>query len=129
MRNGNELYSQRLPRAPNIDRRCYEAHVPVDSIEKRTNPRAKLARKLRVRPSDAYEDNFEEIVSSVNISKRGIYFHTELQSYRVALRLFVTYPFTSLNDPMKLEWIAEVVRVDELRGNKRGIAIHLHNRI
>jgi len=103
--------------------------VSVDTIEKRTNPRARLPRKLRVRPSDAYEDDFEEIATSVNVSKRGIYFHTELKSYRVALRLFVTYPFTSVSDPMKTEWIAEVVRVDELSGNKRGIAIHLHNRI
>jgi hypothetical protein len=103
--------------------------VPADSTEKRTNPRAKLPRKLRVRPSDAYEDDFEEVATSVNVSKRGIYFLTGLKSYRVALRLFVTYPFTSVNDPMKTEWIAEVVRVDELPGNKRGIAIQLHNRI
>ena len=103
--------------------------MPVDTGEKRTNPRVKMARKLRVRPSDAYEDNFDEIATSTNVSKRGIYFHTELQSYRVALRLFVTYPFTTLNDPMKMEWIAEVVRVDQLSGNKRGVAIHLHSRI
>ena len=103
--------------------------MPVDSIEKRNNPRAKLARKLRVRPSDAYEDDFEEVATSANVSKRGIYFHTELQSYRVALRLFVTYPFTSMSDPMSTEWIAEVVRVDQLPGNKRGVAIHLHSRI
>ena len=101
----------------------------VQGVEKRINPRAKIARKLRVRPSDAYEDDFEEIATSVNVSKRGVYFHTDLQSYRVALRLFVTYPFTSLNDPMKTEWLAEVVRVDDLPGNKHGIAIHLHNRI
>jgi hypothetical protein len=106
-----------------------ERNAPVDSVEKRTNPRAKLPRKLRVRPSDAYEHDFEEIATSVNISKRGIYFHTELKTYRVALRLFVTYPFTSLNDPMKTEWIAEVMRVDKLPGNKRGIAIQLHSRI
>ncbi len=103
--------------------------MPVDTAEKRINPRAKLARKLRVRPSDGYEDNFEEVATSTNVSKRGIYFHTELQSYRVALRLFVTYPFTTLSDPMRTEWIAEVVRVDQLSGNKRGVAIQLHSRI
>jgi len=103
--------------------------LTVHSVEKRSNPRAKLARRLRIRPSDANEDEFEEIATSANVSKRGIYFHSELQSYRVALRLFVTYPFTSLNDPMKTEWIAEVVRVDQLAGNRRGIAIQLHSRI
>ena len=103
--------------------------VPVSGVEKRTNPRAKLARKLRVRPSDVYEHDFEEVATSINVSKRGIYFQTELPGYRVSLRLFVTYPFTTLDDPMKSEWLGEVMRVDNLPGNKRGIAIHLHNRI
>jgi hypothetical protein len=101
----------------------------VESVEKRVNPRAKLARKLRVRPSDAYEDDFAEVATSVNVSKRGVYFHSVLPGYRVGLRLFVTYPYIGPNDPMKTEWVAEVVRIDSLSGNKRGIAIHLHNRI
>jgi hypothetical protein len=103
--------------------------MPVVSVENRINPRAKIARKLRVRPSDGYEDNFEEIATSVNVSKRGVYFHSDLQGYRVGLRLFVTYPFTAMDDPMAMEWIAEVVRVESLPDNKRGVAIHLHNRI
>jgi hypothetical protein len=103
--------------------------VPVNGVEKRTNPRAKLARKLRVRPSDVYEDDFEEVATSINVSKRGIYFQTDLPTYRVALRLFVTYPFTSVDDPMKTEWIGEVMRVDTLPNNKHGIAVHLHSRI
>jgi hypothetical protein len=103
--------------------------MAVVGVEKRVNPRAKLARKLRVRPSDGYEDDFDEIATSVNISKRGVYFHSELPGYRVGLRLFVTYPFSAPNDPMNTEWIAEVVRIDPLSGNKRGVAIHLHNRI
>jgi hypothetical protein len=103
--------------------------MAVVSVEKRVNPRAKIARNLRVRPSDGYEDDFEEFATSVNVSKRGVYFHSELPGYRVGLRLFVTYPLTAPNDPMKTEWLAEVVRVDPLSANKRGIAIHLHNRI
>ena len=101
----------------------------VVSVEKRLNPRVKLARNLRVRPSDAYENNFDEFATSVNVSKRGIYFHSDLSAYRVGLRLFVTYPLAAPNDPMKTEWVAEVVRIDPLPGKKRGIAIHLHNRI
>jgi hypothetical protein len=126
--NGNQLYSQKLSRAPNIRGRYARPNVPADSIENRSNPRAKLGRKLRVHPSDGNEEDFEEIATSVNLSKRGMYFHSDLPGYRVGLRLFVTYPFTSLSDPMKTEWIAEV-RVDELPGNKRGVAIRLHNRI
>jgi hypothetical protein len=78
--------------------------MPVVSVENRINPRAKIARKLRVRPSDGYEDHFEEVATSINVSKRGVYFQSDLQGYRVGLRLFVTYPFTALDDPMAMEY-------------------------
>jgi hypothetical protein len=41
------------------------------------------------------------------------------------MRLFGTYPFTSPNDPTQSNYLTEVVRIDELSGGKRGIAIHL----
>lgn len=98
-------------------------------VEKRANPRAKLTRKLRIRPSDFYAESFEEIATSANVSKRGVYFHTTLRCYRVGMSLFVTYPFTSTDDPIKSEYLAEVVRIDELPDGKRGIAIHLRSTI
>ena len=103
--------------------------IKGNEVEKRANPRAKLARKLRVRPSDFYAENFEEIATSVNVSKRGVCFHTTLKHYRVGMSLFVTYPFTSIDDPIKSEYLAEVVRIDELAGGRRGIAIHLRSTI
>jgi hypothetical protein len=84
-----------------------------------------MSRKLRVRPSDGDTEHFEEFPISANISKRGIYFHTSLQSYQKGMRLFVTYPFTFANDPMKSEYIAEVGRVDQLSKDMFGVAIHL----
>jgi hypothetical protein len=39
--------------------------------------------------------------------------------------LFVTYPFTFVNDPMKSEYLAEVVRVEQLSDGRFGIAIRL----
>lgn len=93
--------------------------------EKRINPRAKLSRMLRVRPSEGDADPFEELPITTNVSKRGIYFHTNREHYRVGMRLFVTYPFTFVNDPMKSEYLAEVVRVEQLSEGRFGIAIRL----
>ena len=93
--------------------------------EKRINPRAKLSRMLRVRPSEGDADPFEELPVSTNVSKHGIYFRTDFPNYRVGMRLFVTYPFTFVNDPMKSEYLAEVVRVEQLADNRFGIAIRL----
>ncbi len=91
--------------------------------EKRISPRAKVSRMLRVRPSEGDAEHFEELPISTNVSKRGIYFHTNQQNYRVGMRLFVTYPFTFINDPMKSEYLAEVVRVDQLDNTRFGVAI------
>jgi hypothetical protein len=93
--------------------------------ENRTSPRARISRKLRVRPSDGEAEHFEEFPISANISKRGLYFYTSLQNYQKGMRLFVTYPFTFANDPMKSEYIAEVVRVDQFSDDRFGVAIHL----
>lgn len=98
-------------------------------VEKRANPRVKLARKLRIRPSEFYAYNFEEITTSVNVSKRGVYFHSSSNVYRVGMCLFVTYPFTSLDDPIKSDYFAEVVRIDDLPGGKRAIAISLRSTV
>jgi hypothetical protein len=93
--------------------------------DKRNSHRAKISRKLRVRPSDPEVEPFEEFPLSANVSKRGVYFHTELQSYRAGMRLFVTCPFTFATDPMASEYIAEVLRVDNLAEGRSGIAVRL----
>jgi hypothetical protein len=93
--------------------------------EKRISHRAKLSRMLRVRPSEGDADPFEELPVSTNVSKHGIYFHTHLPNYRVGMRLFVTYPFTFVDDLMKSEYLAEVIRVDHLADGRFGIAIRL----
>jgi hypothetical protein len=94
------------------------------SIEKRLCRRAKMCQMIRVRPSDPDNEHFEELPVTVNVSKHGLYFHTSRTDYSVGMRLFITYPFTFANDPMKSEYLAEVLRVDS--GEKRfGIAVRL----
>jgi hypothetical protein len=75
--------------------------------------------------SDPGAEHFEELPISANVSKRGIYFHTHLPYYRRGMRLFVTYPFTFTADPIKSEYLAEVVRVEHLADSRFGIAVSL----
>jgi hypothetical protein len=93
--------------------------------EKRGNRRAKMARPLRVRPSDPRDKHFEDLPVSINASKDGIYFATKLASYYLGMRLFITFPFTSAHDPMNCEYVAEVLRVDKLPRGKFGVAVNL----
>jgi len=93
--------------------------------EKRRGRRAKMARPVRVRPSEPRNDHFEDLPISVNASKDGIYFVTRLKSYYKGMRVFVTFPFSSPHDPMNSEYVAQVVRVEELANGKYGVAVHL----
>lgn len=93
--------------------------------ERRLNRRAKLAKMLRVRPSDPRDKHFEDLPLSMNASNQGIYFHSKRTDYYKGMRLFVTFPYTFVNDPMNREYLAEVVRVEKLVGDRLGVALHL----
>ena len=93
--------------------------------EKRRSRRAKIAKPLRVRPSEPRDDHFEDLPVSINASKEGIFFQTRRDSYYKGMRVFVTFPFVSSHDPMNCEYVAEVVRVEKLPNNKFGVALHL----
>jgi hypothetical protein len=93
--------------------------------ELRRGRRAKLARPMRVRPSEPRDDHFQDLPNSVNASKHGIYFVSKRSTYYKGMRVFVTFPYTSAHDPMNSEYLAEVVRIDTLPNNRFGIAVDL----
>jgi PilZ domain len=101
-----------------------EAPPKVYPVERRSR-RARISRPVRVRPSDPRDDHFEDLPISVNASKDGIYFTSHRKSYYKGMRVFVTFPFSSPHDPMNCEYVAEVVRVEELTNGKSGVAVHL----
>ena len=101
------------------------AETPEQFPNKRRSRRAKIAKPLRVRPSEPRDEHFEDLPVSVNASKEGIYFHTRRASYYKGMRVFVTFPFTSAHDPMSCEYVAEVVRVEALPNARFGVALHL----
>jgi hypothetical protein len=101
------------------------AFVTSTVAELRRGRRAKLARPMRVRPSEPRDDHFEDLPNSVNASKHGIYFVSKRSTYYKGMRVFVTFPYTSAHDPMNSEYLAEVVRIDTLPNNKFGVAVDL----
>jgi hypothetical protein len=93
--------------------------------QKRRSRRVKMSRPVRVRPSEPRDDHFEDVITSINVSKEGIYFHSRRLGYYKGMRVFVTFPFSSAHDPMNCEYVAEVVRVEDLPNKKFGIAVDL----
>jgi PilZ domain len=97
----------------------------IQYADKRRSRRAKIAKPLRVRPSEPRDEHFEDMPVSVNASKEGIYFLTRRENYYKGMRVFVTFPFSSVHDPMNCEYVAEVVRVEKIGNGKIGVALHL----
>jgi hypothetical protein len=93
--------------------------------QKRRSRRVKMSRALRVRPSEPRDEHFEDLITSINVSKEGIYFHSRRAGYYKGMRVFVTFPFSSAHDPMSCEYVAEVVRVEELPNKRFGVAVDL----
>src|SRR5215475_5468566 len=91
--------------------------------EQRRSRRAKMARTLRVRPSEPRDDHFEDLPISVNVSKEGIFFTTRREGYYAGMRVFVTFPYSSPHDPMNSEYVARVVRVEKMPNGKFGVAV------
>jgi hypothetical protein len=92
--------------------------------ERRRLPRRKTFRPIRVRPSFPGQHDFDEVLGTVNAHREGLFFITELNTYKKGLRLFVTVPY-SPHAPGENDYIGEVVRVETLPDGKFGVAVHL----
>ena len=90
--------------------------------ELRRNPRAKISKPVRVRPSDPRYQ--EEVQTTLNASRDGLYFATGAEHYYLGMRVCVTFPYAS-NDLCNMELLGEVVRIERLADGRRGIAVRM----
>jgi hypothetical protein len=94
--------------------------------ECRLTPRENLSEPVLIRPCDSQYP--EEICTSVNVSRSGLYLVTSTEHYFVGMNVIVALNFGP-DDPMHREQIGDVVRVDRLEDGKWGVAIRIlmHN--
>jgi len=94
--------------------------------ECRVSPREILSEPVLVRPSDSLFP--EEICTTANVSRSGLYFVTPATHYFVGMNVVVTLNFGP-DDPIHREQIGDVVRVEDLDGDMVGVAIRIlmHN--
>ena len=97
----------------------------VRQSERRRTRRVRMGQSVRVRPSDPKDVPFDEIATTKNVSRDGVYFLTKRESYYLGMRLFVTLPYHSPVNPLNHEYIGQVARVDDLGDGQRGVAVRL----
>jgi hypothetical protein len=93
--------------------------------ERRITRRCKISQLMRIRPSDPEKDHFEDLRSTMSVSRNGVYFQTSEQGYELGMRLFITMPYSQEPAAMNREYLAEVVRMDLRPNGLTGIGIKL----
>ena len=88
--------------------------TPLPRSECRSSLRIKSSKPVRARSKSRY-GHVEELQTTVNISRDGLYFITSLGDYYPGMRLMVTWPFAPE--------IAEVIRVEQLADGCVGVAV------
>ncbi len=94
--------------------------------ECRLAPRELLSEPVLVRPCDPIYP--EEVCTTANVSRGGLYFVTPTNHYFVGMSVVVSLNFGP-DDPIHREQIGDVVRVESLNEERWGVAIRIvmHN--
>src|SRR2546430_9647093 len=97
----------------------------TSQAERRGSRRCKFTQLMRIRPSDPEKEHFEDLRSTLSVSRTGIYFQTTEAGYEVGMRLFVTMPYSTDPAAMSRDYLAEVVRKDPLKNGMTGIGFKI----
>jgi PilZ domain len=90
--------------------------------ERRQAQRENLSEPVLICPCDP--EYPEEVCTTLNVSRNGLYFATTTEHYFPGMNVIVTLNFHS-GDPMPLEYIGDVVRLERLEDGKWGVAIRI----
>jgi hypothetical protein len=93
--------------------------------ERRQIRRVGVALQIRIRNADAQDGDFEEVRTTVNASRKAVYFFTPLNGYYKGMKLCVTFPYDA-QASANLEQDAVVARVHR-RGAGFGVAVALNS--
>jgi hypothetical protein len=101
------------------------ATEPVKTrLERRQLRRAGVSLQVRVRTADFNDGNFEEVRTTLNASRKAIYFFTTAERYYKGMRVRVTSPYDPAGNSGNFEQTGEVVRVHRRDGGY-GVAVAL----
>jgi hypothetical protein len=95
------------------------------AAERRGSRRCKITQLMRIRPSDPEREHFDDLRGTLSVSRGGVYYQTSETGYELGMRLFVSMPYSQEASAMSREYLAEVVRVDELANGMTGIGFKI----
>jgi hypothetical protein len=93
--------------------------------ERRRAARASVLIPVRLRPVRFTDGNFEDVTSTVNVSRGCLYITTWRDSYYRGMRVLVTYPYISSSKASGWEYLGEVVRMESHPDGRFRVAVKL----
>jgi len=93
--------------------------------ERRSKRRAFISAPVRVRSIDLTHDRLDDITTTLNVSRMGILLASTSAVYYRSMDVMVTFPHSKTPDALQTEQPGRVVRVTELSGGRRSVAIAL----
>jgi hypothetical protein len=67
-------------------------------------------------------ESLDEYNHTLNVARGGLYFISQ-QNYSRGIRVVVTYPYSREAGAINVDYPAEIVRVDALPEDKKGVAV------
>ena len=92
--------------------------------DRRRTERVPVSLPVHVCSSDGAIDKFEEVSTTLNASRDGVYFSSDIQTYEVGMSLVVTFPYSDAPE-RNVHFFGTVVRIDALPEGRFGIAVEL----
>ena len=90
--------------------------------ERRQTQRENRSEPVRICPCDPLYS--EEVCTTLNVSRDGLYFATARDHYFPGMNVIVSLNLRS-DDPMNREYVGDVVRLERLEDGKWGVAIRI----
>jgi c-di-GMP-binding flagellar brake protein YcgR len=97
----------------------------ISEENRRRNPRARISLPIRVRSADFVDDQVDEVLVTINMSRGGLYFISQRSSYHRGMKVLLTIPFRDFVADAGPEERGEVVRVEHFNDGRAGVAVRL----
>jgi CheY-like chemotaxis protein len=91
--------------------------------ERRRRRRALISAPVRVRSLNITEEGPSEVTTTIDVSRGGIFFVSELTTYEKHMDVAVVFPFSGIPGDVHAEQMGRIVRVVEYDDGRRGVAV------
>ncbi len=99
--------------------------APPTRAERRRKRRALISSPLRVRTKNVTGHGCDEVATTVDVSRLGVLFQTNLDTYQRGMEVMVTFPYSKVPHGIQAEQPGVVARIQDMGEGKRRVAIVL----